>query len=156
MKSGNNQNTKEKATIGVPQKNAGVHGLSNSYLQAFKTGSYSQPVVEDTKPALVLDDSCTQKCDFFLSPVGKLKEFGSLPNLKLLLEEEGFVDITIHNLTDSDDEYVDVKNDGTQKNVNSEVDSEVDEIPETLFEQSEDGEIRSNAIKNYKDVPEDA
>nr|GEV29315.1 UvrD-like helicase, ATP-binding domain, P-loop containing nucleoside triphosphate hydrolase [Tanacetum cinerariifolium] len=64
---------------------------------------------------------------------------------------------TQDDLIDSDDESVDAKNDGNQKNVNSEAGSEVDEIPETLFEQAEDCEIRSTAIKdNHKDGSEDA
>nr|GFA18531.1 hypothetical protein [Tanacetum cinerariifolium] len=219
-----------KSKSGVPQKNVRDHGLSNSYLQSFKSGPYSQPVAEDTKLALVLDDTYIQKGDFSLSLVGKLKDFGSLPNLKLLLKEEGFTDITIHymvtntfkidervawidiegvllcvcshntfvkisskwgslvfdkdndapyfhrkrlciktslddnifesfkiidkdkilwirakevsgwvpnfntqdDLTDFNDEFTDAKNDGNQKNVNSEAGSEVDEIPNTI------------------------
>ncbi|GKE44688.1 hypothetical protein Tco_1471972, partial [Tanacetum coccineum] len=57
---------------------------------------------------------------------------------------------------DSDDESVDAKNDEIQKNVNSKVDSAVEEIPENLFKQGEHGEIKSSAIKeNHKDSLED-
>ncbi|GKB49446.1 RNA-directed DNA polymerase, eukaryota [Tanacetum coccineum] len=63
--------------------------------KAFKTGINSHNVVEYSKPSLVLDESCFHNYDFFLSLVGKLKEFGSLPNLKKILEEEGFSDINI-------------------------------------------------------------
>ncbi|GJT60190.1 RNA-directed DNA polymerase, eukaryota [Tanacetum coccineum] len=73
----------------------GAHGISNSYIQAFKTGTSSHTVVEDSKPSMVLDHSCYNNFDSNLSLVGKLKEFGSLPNIKKLLEEEGFADITI-------------------------------------------------------------
>nr|GEU57027.1 RNA-directed DNA polymerase, eukaryota [Tanacetum cinerariifolium] len=52
-------------------------------------------VVEDNKPAMVLDDSCTLQSDISLSLVGKVKEFDSLSNLKTFLADEGFVDITI-------------------------------------------------------------
>nr|GFA02679.1 nucleotide-binding alpha-beta plait domain-containing protein [Tanacetum cinerariifolium] len=61
---------------------------SSSYIQAAKA----------LKPALVLDDSCTHEPDLALSLVGKLKEFGSLPNLNKILVEEGFPDITIRYL----------------------------------------------------------
>nr|GEU58001.1 RNA-directed DNA polymerase, eukaryota, nucleotide-binding alpha-beta plait domain protein [Tanacetum cinerariifolium] len=285
MKSGNTHpnNAKEKASSGVFQKNAGVQGQSNSYLQAFKSGPHSQLVVEDSMPAMVLDDSCFNNGDFSLSLVGKLKEFDSLTNLKLLLEEEGFSDIIMrymggfwvlfqflskttkdnfmshvgvslrfskmqqasisfkideratwidiegvplcawsHNTfviisskwgslvydedkdapffhrrrlciitsldnnifksfkiivkgkifwirvkevswwapnfkdtNDFDDESVDVKSDGMQENVNSKADSNVGVIPDTVFEQSKDGEIRCTAIKeNHKDGQE--
>nr|GFB97027.1 nucleotide-binding alpha-beta plait domain-containing protein [Tanacetum cinerariifolium] len=73
----------------------GAHGTSNSYIQAFKTGSSSKAVVEESKPFMVLDHSCYNNFDSSLSLVGKLEEFGSLPNIKKILEEEGFVDITI-------------------------------------------------------------
>ncbi|GJR00113.1 hypothetical protein Tco_0523097 [Tanacetum coccineum] len=47
------------------------------------------------KPALVLDDSCYQDRDFSLSLLGKVNEFSSLSNLKIVLDMEGFTDITI-------------------------------------------------------------
>nr|GEZ33396.1 RNA-directed DNA polymerase, eukaryota, reverse transcriptase zinc-binding domain protein [Tanacetum cinerariifolium] len=73
----------------------GAHGTSNSYIQAFKTGSSYKAVVEESKPSMVLDHSCYNNFDSSLSLVGKLKDIGSLPNIKKILEEEGFVDITI-------------------------------------------------------------
>nr|GEU96334.1 RNA-directed DNA polymerase, eukaryota, reverse transcriptase zinc-binding domain protein [Tanacetum cinerariifolium] len=73
----------------------GAHETSNSYIQASKTGSSSMAIVEELKPSMVLDHSCYNNFDSSLSLVGKLKEFGSLPNIKKILEEEGFVDITI-------------------------------------------------------------
>nr|GEY69960.1 RNA-directed DNA polymerase, eukaryota [Tanacetum cinerariifolium] len=50
------------------------------------------------KPALVLDDSYENDFDVTLSLTGKLKEFGSLPNLNKILVEEGFHDIFIRYL----------------------------------------------------------
>ncbi|GJS67187.1 nucleotide-binding alpha-beta plait domain-containing protein [Tanacetum coccineum] len=50
------------------------------------------------KPSLVLDDSCENDSDFTLSLNGKLKDFGSLPNLNKILVEEGFPDIIIRYL----------------------------------------------------------
>nr|GEZ63311.1 hypothetical protein [Tanacetum cinerariifolium] len=55
-------------------------------------------------------------------------------------------------LSDSDDESLVVKNDEIQNNETSEVNSEVEEIPETIFEQ---GEIKSTATKGkHKDEGE--
>nr|GEX66863.1 RNA-directed DNA polymerase, eukaryota, reverse transcriptase zinc-binding domain protein [Tanacetum cinerariifolium] len=73
----------------------GAHGTSNSYIQAFKTGSSSKAVVEESKSSMVLDHSCYNNFDSSLSFVGKLKEFGSLPNIKKILEEEGVAWIDI-------------------------------------------------------------
>ncbi|GJU06407.1 nucleotide-binding alpha-beta plait domain-containing protein [Tanacetum coccineum] len=47
-----------------------------------KVGTMNHGMKEEKKPALVLDDSCLLQQDFFLSLRGKLKEFGSLSNLK--------------------------------------------------------------------------
>ncbi|GJY99671.1 RNA-directed DNA polymerase, eukaryota [Tanacetum coccineum] len=73
----------------------GASGPHNSYIQAAKAGTYSHSEVKVSKPALVLDESCLHEHDLALSLVGKLKEFGSLPNLNKILMEEGFTDINI-------------------------------------------------------------
>ncbi|GJY78645.1 RNA-directed DNA polymerase, eukaryota [Tanacetum coccineum] len=85
-----NANTKSASV--EPLKRTGVPGISNPYTHAVKTGTYSRFEVKEPKPALVLDNSCLYESDFTLSLVGKLKEFGSLPNLKKLLMEEATKD----------------------------------------------------------------
>ncbi|GJU28235.1 RNA-directed DNA polymerase, eukaryota [Tanacetum coccineum] len=45
-------------------------------------------IKEEKKPALVLDDSCLLQQDFSLSLMGKVKELGSLSNLKVVLATE--------------------------------------------------------------------
>ncbi|GJT09595.1 RNA-directed DNA polymerase, eukaryota, reverse transcriptase zinc-binding domain protein [Tanacetum coccineum] len=85
-----------KSTVpGDSHNQTGVHGHSNSFVQAVKMGHQSHTVVEDQKPALVLDDSCNLYMDLSLSVVGKIKEFASLPNIKNILAAEGFDDIDI-------------------------------------------------------------
>ncbi|GJX54185.1 RNA-directed DNA polymerase, eukaryota, reverse transcriptase zinc-binding domain protein [Tanacetum coccineum] len=82
----------------APVVSSKTHGDSSSYIQAVKAGVNLHYVVSDakvSKPALLLDDSCLNVLDYSLSLVGKLKEFSSLPNLKMLLVEEGFTDLTI-------------------------------------------------------------
>ncbi|GJZ92710.1 RNA-directed DNA polymerase, eukaryota, partial [Tanacetum coccineum] len=49
----------------------------------------------DTNPVLVLDDSCVNKQDYSCCLNGKIKEFGALANLKVVLENEGFTDIDL-------------------------------------------------------------
>ncbi|GKC42639.1 hypothetical protein Tco_1060361 [Tanacetum coccineum] len=48
---------------------------------------------------------------------------------------------------DSDDESVEAKSDGTQESANSEADSAVDVILDTVFEHSEEGEIRPDFLR---------
>nr|GEU86660.1 nucleotide-binding alpha-beta plait domain-containing protein [Tanacetum cinerariifolium] len=45
----------------------GAYGISNLYIQAFKTGTSSKTVMEDSKPSMVLDHSCYNNFDSILS-----------------------------------------------------------------------------------------
>ncbi|GJS22634.1 RNA-directed DNA polymerase, eukaryota [Tanacetum coccineum] len=158
----------------------GVHGHSNSFVQAVKMGHQSHTVVEDQKSALVLDDSCNLHMDLSLSVVGKIKEFASLLNIKNILAAEGFDDIDIRykggfwirakevtgwtpdfneckdDFTNSDNESSGVNNEETKNKAISDVDSEVEEIHETIFEQGVQGGIKSNAAsKKLNEVLEE-
>ncbi|GKC72784.1 RNA-directed DNA polymerase, eukaryota [Tanacetum coccineum] len=53
------------------------------------------PVEEEVKPALVLDDTCLNQRDVSTALMGKVKEFGSLSNLKMVLANEGFDNIKL-------------------------------------------------------------
>nr|GFA43203.1 RNA-directed DNA polymerase, eukaryota, reverse transcriptase zinc-binding domain protein [Tanacetum cinerariifolium] len=58
--------------------------------------------------------------------------------------------------TDFDEESLEGKNDGFQKNATSEVDSKAEERPETIFEEGEIGAFKANSFKeNHKDEIED-
>nr|GEX72896.1 DIE2/ALG10 family [Tanacetum cinerariifolium] len=48
-----------------------------------------------TEPVLVLDDSCANKQVFSACLFGKVKEFKTLANVKVVLENEGFTDIEL-------------------------------------------------------------
>ncbi|GJR86115.1 RNA-directed DNA polymerase, eukaryota [Tanacetum coccineum] len=50
-------------------------------------------------------------------------------------------------LSDTDDDAQSVKSEDNTKNVISDVDSEIEEIPETIFEQADHGDIKSTAEK---------
>nr|GEX02955.1 RNA-directed DNA polymerase, eukaryota [Tanacetum cinerariifolium] len=67
----------------------------NAYAQAVK-GQAQTDVV--SLPVLVLDESCVNKKEFSHCLNGKVKEFGSLANLKMVLCNEGFTDVEIRYL----------------------------------------------------------
>nr|GEW51118.1 RNA-directed DNA polymerase, eukaryota [Tanacetum cinerariifolium] len=71
-----------------------VNDFAKSFSNIVKGGTQYMKG-ECSQPALVLDDTCFRNQDFSLSLISKLKVFGSLPNLKKILEEEGFSDINI-------------------------------------------------------------
>ncbi|GJV08463.1 hypothetical protein Tco_1346119 [Tanacetum coccineum] len=73
----------------------GGNSHHNSYVFAVKQCSKQQGVEEMNKPSLVLDDSCMLHRDFSSSLMGKVKDFGPFPNLKLFLAKEGFGNISI-------------------------------------------------------------
>ncbi|GJV89391.1 nucleotide-binding alpha-beta plait domain-containing protein [Tanacetum coccineum] len=85
MKNVTNQfvkNVEKKTFSGEAHRVYGNRGRSNSYAYAVKLGSMNHGVEEEKKSALVLDDSCTLQSDLSLSLFRKMKEFGSLSNLK--------------------------------------------------------------------------
>nr|GEY34914.1 RNA-directed DNA polymerase, eukaryota [Tanacetum cinerariifolium] len=49
----------------------------------------------EANPAIVLDDDCLNSKDLTNSLLGRVKEFTSLYNLKMVLTNEGFVDISV-------------------------------------------------------------
>ncbi|GJV07812.1 RNA-directed DNA polymerase, eukaryota [Tanacetum coccineum] len=58
--------------------------------ELYQIGHQSHYVEKESKPAIVLDDSCNNQCDFATTLIGKVKELSSLTNLKLVLANEGF------------------------------------------------------------------
>nr|GEY09368.1 RNA-directed DNA polymerase, eukaryota [Tanacetum cinerariifolium] len=63
----------------------------------FESGSPVNGEV-DNNPALVLDESCLNLQDYSRCLMGKVKDFGSLSNLKVVLGSEGFDNIDIRYL----------------------------------------------------------
>ncbi|PWA63868.1 hypothetical protein CTI12_AA352620 [Artemisia annua] len=63
--------------------------------------SYVNVVNGDTKltevcePALVLDESCLNQLDYSFGLLGKVKEFSSFDNMRMVLGNEGFNDIDL-------------------------------------------------------------
>ncbi|GJY15770.1 RNA-directed DNA polymerase, eukaryota [Tanacetum coccineum] len=69
--------------------------LANSYIQAIKKGTNSGSKEEINTPVFVLDDTCLNHNEFPACLMGKVKEFNSLTNLKVVLANEGFETIKI-------------------------------------------------------------
>ncbi|GJX67466.1 RNA-directed DNA polymerase, eukaryota [Tanacetum coccineum] len=65
---------------------------SNSFASILKEGHVS---VNNSKPAIVLDESCMKVHDFNLSLMGKVKNVSTIPNLPVLIAKEGFQNIKL-------------------------------------------------------------
>nr|GEX76746.1 RNA-directed DNA polymerase, eukaryota [Tanacetum cinerariifolium] len=76
-----------KSEKGVKVENKG----DNSYVKALK----GERLTCDDTAAIVLDDGCLSTRDLSNAILGRVKEFASLANLKIALNNEGFVDMKI-------------------------------------------------------------
>ncbi|GJS45824.1 nucleotide-binding alpha-beta plait domain-containing protein [Tanacetum coccineum] len=93
--SGDAHNGGKKPVYNDVNSDSGLHGYANSYMHVVKRGTQPQNVVEESKPAIVLDETCLNQEDFSNSLTGKVKEFSSLANLKMVLDNEGFHNIKL-------------------------------------------------------------
>ncbi|GKD46513.1 RNA-directed DNA polymerase, eukaryota, reverse transcriptase zinc-binding domain protein, partial [Tanacetum coccineum] len=69
--------------------------MTSSYVHIVKGGSQSVNGEAESFPALVLDEDCCNSKDLDCALFGRVKEFASLANLKMVLKNEGFDNITI-------------------------------------------------------------
>ncbi|GJY08518.1 DIE2/ALG10 family protein [Tanacetum coccineum] len=92
-----NQNGEYKDTSNGVKQDSGNRDNTKSYAYAVK-GRAQENGERDSNPVLVLDDSCVNKQDYSCCLNGKIKEFGALANLKVVLENEGFIDIDLRYL----------------------------------------------------------
>ncbi|GKB02175.1 nucleotide-binding alpha-beta plait domain-containing protein [Tanacetum coccineum] len=70
----------------VYQKDMGQSRVGNSYVQAVKGNNTSVVAKSDHTPTLVLDDECLNTSNLSNSLMGRVKEFASLSNLKMLIQ----------------------------------------------------------------------
>ncbi|GJT08929.1 RNA-directed DNA polymerase, eukaryota [Tanacetum coccineum] len=77
----------------VPQHS---NGRANSYANAVNGASSGihEPQIS-TSPALVLDDTCLIERDLSKHLMGKVKDFSVIPNLYMILKDEGFLDVKL-------------------------------------------------------------
>nr|GEX59467.1 RNA-directed DNA polymerase, eukaryota, reverse transcriptase zinc-binding domain protein [Tanacetum cinerariifolium] len=128
----------------------GGNNHHNSYVFAVKQGSKQQGVEEMNKPSLVLDDSCILHRVFSSSLMGKVKDFGSLPNLKLFPAKEGFDNISIKYmrgfwvLIEFQSKVVLEK-----FKANVEGDSDAEEIPKTIFDKEDVESKKKEGMEDF-------
>ncbi|GJY43060.1 hypothetical protein Tco_0431273 [Tanacetum coccineum] len=80
-----------KYSVEVPSNSKGFPVGQPSYIGVVKHKmEYKQVVEENTKPSLVLDESCLLQYDYSLALKGEVSDFGLLTNLKMVLIKEGF------------------------------------------------------------------
>nr|GEW19669.1 RNA-directed DNA polymerase, eukaryota, reverse transcriptase zinc-binding domain protein [Tanacetum cinerariifolium] len=74
-----------------------ANGTSKVNAASRKNGDGSKRTVigRDNIPTMVLDETCLNNKEYSLSLLGKVKEFASLTNLKVVLAKEGFSSIEI-------------------------------------------------------------
>nr|GEW66114.1 RNA-directed DNA polymerase, eukaryota [Tanacetum cinerariifolium] len=110
-----------------------VGNYFDSFASVLKSG---KPVTETTGrevPSLVLDDTCLSDRDFNFSLMGKVKDITALPNLYVILEEEGW-DPLLRNedyASSSSDEENEQENGGSRNEEKYEFDKEVNKVSES-------------------------
>nr|GEV66718.1 RNA-directed DNA polymerase, eukaryota [Tanacetum cinerariifolium] len=72
-----------------------LFGLADFIYMLIKSGNSNHMTVDDSSPAIVLDDSCVVNNDLSNALMGKIKDINALPNLFSLLENEGFEKVNI-------------------------------------------------------------
>ncbi|GKA24778.1 RNA-directed DNA polymerase, eukaryota, partial [Tanacetum coccineum] len=89
-------NETPKFYVGIPSYSKGFSASQTSYVGAVKNKTvYKQVVEENSKPSLVLDDSCIHQYDYSVALIGKVTDFGLLTNLKMVLIKEGFDNLNL-------------------------------------------------------------
>ncbi|GKA73301.1 RNA-directed DNA polymerase, eukaryota [Tanacetum coccineum] len=69
--------------------------MTSSYIHIVKGGSQAVNGEAESFPALVLDEDCCNSKDLDCTLFGRVKEFASLANLKMVLKNEGSMDFNI-------------------------------------------------------------
>ncbi|GJZ83106.1 RNA-directed DNA polymerase, eukaryota [Tanacetum coccineum] len=77
-----------------PPHNSKLSGSYAAAVNALKS-SYGPPASPLSPPALVLDDTCINECDFSRHVMGKVKDLNSIPNLQTILAKEGFAEVKL-------------------------------------------------------------
>ncbi|GKB73607.1 RNA-directed DNA polymerase, eukaryota, nucleotide-binding alpha-beta plait domain protein, partial [Tanacetum coccineum] len=72
-----------------------VNGSAGSFVSA--VNGVANPLISPS-PALVLDDGCIIERDFSKCAMGRVKDLNSIPNLQVILTDEGFEDVKLYYL----------------------------------------------------------
>ncbi|GJT19198.1 nucleotide-binding alpha-beta plait domain-containing protein [Tanacetum coccineum] len=81
--------------VQTSRKDVGGADSGKSFVNVVKSIYKSGTVDCEANPTIVLDDDCLNSKDLTNSLLGRVKEFASLSNLKTVLTNEGFVDISV-------------------------------------------------------------
>nr|GFB80426.1 nucleotide-binding alpha-beta plait domain-containing protein [Tanacetum cinerariifolium] len=84
----------------VRAKEGVTTGSSKSYVHAVKVKNIFRALECDYMPSIVLDDECLISKDLSKALLGRVKDFASLPNLKIFLKNECFAEIKIQYMGD--------------------------------------------------------
>nr|GEU93983.1 nucleotide-binding alpha-beta plait domain-containing protein [Tanacetum cinerariifolium] len=87
-----NINGVKRGNSGDTYNSNGVKYAINSYAHVVKRSQNSKKDL-DSSPVMVLDDSCLNEKDYSLCLMGKVKNFATLANLKVVVANEGFDNI---------------------------------------------------------------
>ncbi|GJZ16677.1 putative reverse transcriptase domain-containing protein [Tanacetum coccineum] len=77
-------------------KNMGAN--TKTFASVLNAGRGNHSKVVDSSPTIVLDDDCLVDRDFSCSLMGKIKDLNALPNLYLILSNEGFDNVKLTHL----------------------------------------------------------
>ncbi|GKB77898.1 hypothetical protein Tco_0944793 [Tanacetum coccineum] len=75
--------------------NANKRNSPGSYVSILKLGKTNNVMSDQVLSSLILDDSCILDRDFSLSLMGKVKDITAMPNLYVILEKEGFQNLSL-------------------------------------------------------------
>nr|GFA12740.1 nucleotide-binding alpha-beta plait domain-containing protein [Tanacetum cinerariifolium] len=168
---------------GTNNVNHGAMRMTNSYAHVVKENQVQNVGMEEC-PNMVLDETCLNHEDFSLCLLGKVKEFASLTNLKVVLDKERYANIELKYMGgmtcwvraievpgwvpdfEEDGEYGYDVNDGSHeddmyggvsKNLKDvEGESDREEVPETNFEEVPDKSIfEGNSVRQIDVHSED-
>ncbi|GJS94120.1 RNA-directed DNA polymerase, eukaryota, reverse transcriptase zinc-binding domain protein [Tanacetum coccineum] len=67
----------------------------SSFVSIIKSGKTNNVISDQVLPSLILDDSCISDRYFSLSFMGKVKDITTMPNLYVIMENEGFQNFSL-------------------------------------------------------------
>ena len=76
-------------------KGTNMENSKSSFVSVLKHENQSPVTPENSKPTLVLDESCIKEYDFGMSLMGKAKDVSAIPNLPCILSKEGFQNVKL-------------------------------------------------------------
>ncbi|GKB06776.1 nucleotide-binding alpha-beta plait domain-containing protein, partial [Tanacetum coccineum] len=93
-------NKASKDNVYEPKRKSNVNenrssNAGKSYAHVLKTHNSFEALDCESAPSIVLDDDCLNSRDLSKTLLGRVKEFASLSNLKVVLKNEGFDEIKL-------------------------------------------------------------